>query len=301
LVNFFDENFIVSWDVDPIPGMKKLKITFDSKQSKISFFENDSKLTRPKYLETSKSVAVFFSPIEMNIIYLGPTLRRDFLDEVCSLYNPSFIKVRSDYQKILRNRNKLLKAINDWKATKQDLRFWDDNFIEKATLFYKYRLDFINFVKSNLNIVENFLEGKYKLSFDYITKVEVDDIEGSIRKYLTKNIDRDIIVGHTYIWPHLDDFVFNALFNEKSHNTQDCLSRWENKSILIWLKFLEIEYFKIRHHENIIILLDDIFSELDDEHMATVMDYCKNFTTFITAQNLPWFLLNEANVNRIYI
>lgn len=83
-------------------------------------------------------------------------------------------------------------------------------------------------------------------------------------------------------------------------SSEECLSRGENKSILIGLKFLEIEFYKKFHSENIVILLDDIFSELDDQHINLVMNYCNRFQTFITAQNMPQFLQDKANMNAIY-
>jgi len=97
--------------MDLIP--KEFMITFDSNLLKTSYIFNKSKITRSKYLETLRHTAVFFSPAEMNIIYLGPTMRRDFLDEVCLLFDTSFLKIKSDYSKILKNRNKLLKNINE--------------------------------------------------------------------------------------------------------------------------------------------------------------------------------------------
>jgi DNA replication and repair protein RecF len=129
--------------------------------------------------------------------------------------------------------------------------------------------------------------------------VDFADLVKSISNYLEKNTDRDIITWYTYIWPHLDDFHFTVDTGKMPINTEECLSRWENKSILIWLKFLEIEFYKKKHSENMVILLDDIFSELDDSHISWVMKYCENYQTFITAQNMPNFLHNKANINII--
>ncbi|EKE29252.1 MAG: hypothetical protein ACD_2C00200G0003 [uncultured bacterium (gcode 4)] len=300
LVNFLGESFLVSGKIGEDYLSKTPKVTYDSKTQKSSFLLNWIKSTRPKYLENTKHIAVFFSPLEMNIIYLGPSLRRDFLDEVCTLSNVAFSKVRSDYSKILRSRNKLLKWIQEWKAEKEDLKFWNSAFVKVTSEYYTHRKKFLDFVSDNISIIENFLENKYKLSFNYKTKVDFADLEKSISAYIEKNIDRDIMTGCTYIWPHLDDFQFIVETTRHIMSSEECLSRGENKSILIWLKFLEIEFYKKLHSENIIILLDDIFSELDDEHIGSVMDYCDRFQTFITAQNMPQFLLDKANINVIY-
>ncbi|MDD2565589.1 MAG: DNA replication and repair protein RecF [Candidatus Gracilibacteria bacterium] len=302
LVNFFGENLFVDGVLDNSDGMtKEFKVTFDSASSKTSYIYNKTKVTKPRYIDSLKHTAVFFSPAEINIMYLGPSMRRDFLDEVCMLFDPSFLKIKSDYSKILRNRNKLLKNISEGKASKGDLKFRNDAFISKATSYYIHRKKFLDFIKERISKIEDILGNKYSLEFEYITKVDFTDIEGSIKSYIEKNIDRDIIVGHTYIGPHLDDFEFRVQFGKTYYNSSEFLSRGENKSILIGLKFLEIDFYLQKHSENIVILLDDIFSELDNEHIKAVLDFSKRFQTFISAQNSPSFLLNSADIKIINI
>ncbi len=279
----------------------KLRITYDLDSDRQSFFYNNSKVTRPKFISSNNCIAIFFSPLEMNVIYLWPALRRDFLDEVSALDDHAFIKVKSDYQKILRNRNRLLKDIKEGKASESDLSFWNASFAEKASEYYIHRLKFIDFIKSNLSVVEKMLESKYNIKFEYQTKADLSDVKWSIIKYLNENSQRDIITWHTYIWPHLDDFLFYAKVWSSFHLSSESLSRWENKSILMALKMLEIKFFKAHHQEEIILLLDDIFAELDVRHMELVLSYAKRYQTFITTQNLPDFLHLDEQFKRIYI
>jgi len=302
LVNFFGNNLFVKWKVGNWDWIdKEYWVTFDSISLKTSYMYNKTKITRPRYQDSLRHTAVFFSPSEMNIMYLWPSMRRDFLDEVCLLFDASFLKIKSDYSKILKNRNKMLKGINEWNASKSDLKYWNNVFVQQSTRYYIARKKFLDFVVDNLSKIENFLWNKYKLSFNYNTKVDLNDIEKSISDYLEKNTDRDIMLWHTYIWPHLDDFEFSVQFWKEFYNSWEFLSRWENKSILIWLKFLEIDYYLQKHSENIVVLLDDIFSELDDEHIWMVLEFSKWFQTFISAQNLPIFLSGDANINVINI
>jgi len=302
LLNYLWENFIISWELETdLWTTKEIKITYDLNSLKTTFLYNLFKTTKPKFLNNSNISAVFLSPQEMNIMYLGPSGRRDFFDEVCLLWDISFYKIKNDYSKILRNRNKILKNIKEWISEKSDLKYWDEMFIKVATNYYLYRKKFIDFVTDNISQIEILLNNKYNLSFEYISKIDFDNVEESIKQYLDKNIDRDIILGHTYIWPHLDDFVFYNHFWDKKYKTQEFLSRGENKSILIWLKFLQIEYLSQNRNNNILFLLDDIFSELDDEHISLVLWYARKYETFITAQNLPIFLQKEDNINVIYL
>lgn len=302
LLNNGGENFIISWNVDTEVGAtKEMKVTYDLASTKTTFLYNLLKTTKPKFLTSSNISAVFLSPQEMNIMYLGPTGRRDFFDEVCLLRDISFYKVKNDYAKILRNRNKVLKNIKEGISEKSDLNYRNEIFIKTASNYYLHRQKFIKYIQTNISQIEDLLKNKYSLRFDYITKIDFLDIENSIRQYIDKNIDRDIMLGHTYIGPHLDDFVFYVHIWDKKFKTQEFLSRWENKSILVALKFLQIDYLSTNKTSNILLLLDDIFSELDDEHISLVLWYAKNYETFITAQNLPSFLHWEDKINIIYL
>lgn len=112
------------------------------------------------------------------------------------------------------------------------------------------------------------LEEKYPLSFQYITKIDFENIESSILQYLRENRERDIITGHTYIGPHLDDFQC-IISNDIQSNSY--LSRGENKTILIGLKFILIEFIEKSSKKETILLLDDLFSELDSEHIVSIL------------------------------
>lgn len=96
------------------------------------------------------------------------------------------------------------------------LDLWDSLFIERAKIYYIYRKKLIDFIQARLSSVETLLEGKYNLAFIYNTKVDFEQIESSILKYLQENRERDIITGHTYIGPHLDDFECILLDNISS-------------------------------------------------------------------------------------
>ncbi|MBP8016605.1 DNA replication/repair protein RecF, partial [Candidatus Gracilibacteria bacterium] len=230
---------------------------------------------------------------------LGPSLRRDFLDETLILSDIVFGKIKSDYLKILKNRNKVLKNIFEKNTTKRELIFWDNAFIEISLKYYDFRKRFIIFIEENIKIIEDMLKNKYKLKFIYETKVDLDNISNSISNYLEKNLDRDILLGYTYIGPHLDNFYFNVIIGNKSYKAENYLSHGENKSILIGLKFLQIAFIQQYNKTDIILLLDDIFSELDKDHIILVMEKCNNYQSFITVQNIPNFLDNNDKIKTI--
>lgn len=98
------------------------------------------------------------------------------------------------------------------------LDLWDALFIEKARAYYLYRKKLIDFIQIHMISIEKLLEEKYSLAFTYITKIDFENIESSMSSYLHKNRERDIITGHTYIGPHLDDFQCMILENVPSSN-----------------------------------------------------------------------------------
>lgn len=282
--------------------LRKLKIWYEHTTQKVNFISWWVKITKPKYISDSGHIWVFFEPLEMNVMYLWPSLRREFLDEMLLLGDDTFLKIKSNYQKALKNRNAILKNIALQKAWISDIAYWDAVFAKTASAYFSKRMEMVSFIRSRISLIEELLEWKYELSFDYITKISETSPEESILEYITKNFQRDVILGHTYIWPHLDDFTISVSdWKWGSVSSQDFLSRWENKTILIWLKFIELEYFKSKKGSDIILLLDDIFSELDEKHTKLVLDLSKHYQTFITAQTLPSFIECDTNIKKILL
>lgn len=102
--------------------------------------------------------AVLFSPMEMNILYLGPSLRRDFLDEALSLASPEFQKIKREYTLALKNRNSLLKQIHEGTSSRDTLDLWDTLFVERSKSYYEYRKNLIEFIESHTPDIEMLLE-----------------------------------------------------------------------------------------------------------------------------------------------
>lgn len=235
--------------------------------------------------------AVLFSPMEMNILYLGPGLRRDFLDEAILLAHPEFAKTKREYAAVLKNRNSLLKQIREGVSTKDTLDLWDTLFVERAKAYYIYRKELVDFIQERIPSIESLLEDRYSLGFRYTSKVDFENIEPGMLAYLRTNRERDIITGHTYIGPHLDDFGCMLPGDIPSHSY---LSRGENKTILIGLKFLFIEFIERSSKKETILLLDDLFSELDSEHIGHILSGVGGRQLFVTTQNAPDFLLDKG-------
>lgn len=162
--------------------------------NRIKRFCSGENVSQSMYTQTMPLQAVFFTPDEMNVLYLDPSLRRDFLDETATLAHSTFTKTKTEYKRAVTQRNKMLKNIRDGKAQAKDLDIWDDTFIRCAKSFYAVRLPFIAYVQERQNVFAELLEKKYRVVFTYTSKTNLDYIEKSLRDYLHTNRERDIIV-----------------------------------------------------------------------------------------------------------
>ncbi len=151
---------------------------------------------------------------------------------------------------------------------------------EKHCLVYGYREKILSYIEENIYLLKEYLNDKVEnISFVYKTKVDRKDLENSIKSYIEKNLDRDIILQKTYIWPHLDDFDLNldwvSLIN--------FASRGEVKSLILWLKFIEARFISSTTGKYPIFLVDDILSELDWLHMNNLLENFWNNQAIITS------------------
>lgn len=159
--------------------------------------------------------------------------------------------------------------------------------IELREIIYKYRNIFIDYTENGIkNFSEYFLGKIENVEFKYITKTDFNDIKWSIKNYLDKNLDRDIILKKTQIGPHIDDF--DIIVDNKS--LIEFASRWEIKSIIIWLKLLELDFIKEKTSKKPILLIDDFFSELDNKHIELLSFKIANYQTIISTINDLEFL-----------
>lgn len=254
-------------------------ISLDKESNSKKLLINWKKTTKKKFNELLEKV-IIFKPLDMNMMYLSPSYRRDFLDDILSNSFDWYDKINKDYKNIVKNRNKLLKNIKEWKCEKKEILFWDKALINKSKEIYDYRIRLNSYFVSKIIILKELLWLKIdNLHFNYITKVDLNNIETSIENYLTKNLDRDIIIWNTHIWPHIDDFQiildWFPLIN--------FASRGETKSVILWLKIIESQFIEENTNKETIFLIDDLFSELDENHEILLLNEISNKQVIITS------------------
>lgn len=266
---FFEENSF----------LHTITFSFDTEQNKKLITLNGKKISKKNLFNAVPKIC-YFSPLEMNLFYLGPKTRRDFLDNILKNIFLEYDILLKDYEKIVKNRNKILKNIFEEKSQKIEIDFWNNILIEKAKKIYEYRFPLIDFFMEHIKWEKNIFQNKVNtVCFQFISKVQREDVEGSMKNYLEKNFERDIILGRTHIGPHLDDF--DILVDSK--NLVDFASRWEIKSILMSLKFCEIKYIQKTTKKSPLLLIDDLASELDEEHLGFIKKHFQNFQIIYTS------------------
>lgn len=255
-----------------------LSLYYSKETKKKEYKINGKKNSKKKFIQTSYS-CVIFSPIVMNMMYLSPSLRRNFLDTAVKSSFPEYEAITKEYKKILKNRNLVLKAIAEKKAQKSEIEYFDTKFIEIAESMYQYRYKYLHFLEKKIESTKEYFSKTIdSLSFFYQTKVDPENIWASIKSYLEKNKKRDIILGKTHIWPHIDDFVIQADKEDISYFA----SRGEMKSVIIYLKLLEGIFIEKHIGKKPILIIDDLLSELDWIHKDNLLSKISYYQTFIS-------------------
>ena len=219
---------------------------------------------------------VLFEPDDLQLLSGSPTRRRNFLDYFLSQIFPSFQLALTRYNKALKQRNNLLKRDN---VSKDDLFPWNLMLAEYGAEIISKRQDFLELLNSEIEEVYFEISGvKDEIKIDYLgEKVSKNEILA----ILSENIERDKILGYTNFGPHKHDIQF--IFNKKP--AQNVASRGENRSLVLALKFIETDILADLTSKRPIVLLDDVFSELDDDRQKLLTKHFSKYQTIITSTN----------------
>ncbi len=258
---------------------EKLSLAYEKESKKKRLAIAWKSITKNKFIATTFP-SVIFHPLTLNIMYLSPSLRREYIDSVLWQVYESYGAILKKYKEVLRNRNKLLQSIYEGKSKKEEIHFWDELFMSLAVKIYEMRDEYTKFISEQIQEYSFFLWGKIDtLSFQYKTKIDTEDRETFIKQYLEKNRERDIILGATHIGPHVDDF--DILIDGKP--ITHFASRGETKTVILGLKILEARFIESKKWRKPVIIIDDFLSELDEVHKKYVFQTFMEYQVIITA------------------
>ena len=236
---------------------------------------------------------VIFSPEDLEIIKKGPSERRKFVDmELCQL-DKIYVYNLTNYNRIIAQRNKLLKDIYFKPELKQTLDVWDGQLAQYGSKIIERRTNFIEKINEIIKPIHKQLTGGLEnINIVYNKNCEAEDL---LRR-LEENRDRDIKYKSTSIGPHKDDLLF---FNDNK-NIRIYGSQGQQRTIALSLKLAELELVKNLINDTPVLLLDDVLSELDSERQNHLLNSIDDIQTIITCTGLDEFIENRFKINKVF-
>ena len=236
---------------------------------------------------------ILFSPEDLNIIKNGPSERRRFIDsELCQI-DSIYLSDMINYNKVLNNRNKLLKEISVNNSLKDTLDVWDEQLINYGKSIIKRRREFINELKYYVKDKHLTISGgKEELIINY--EPNVDDI--FFEDELISKRDKDLRLTQTSVGPHRDDISFRI----NDIDMRKFGSQGQQRCCALSLKLSEIDIVKNIIKENPVLLLDDVLSELDSNRQKFLLNGLSDIQTIITCTGLDDFVNNRFDADKIF-
>jgi DNA replication and repair protein RecF len=220
--------------------------------------------------------AVLFAPEHIEILTGSPDRRRQYLNTILSGYDPEYKKRLTNYEQALRRRNKLFDSIEDVWQLEEELQFWNTYMIEQAAYVSAQRQQYIDHLNTQPELESKRFECRYIANaFD--------------ATHLEKSGHKELAARRTLIGPQKDDFQIymqdDRLGDVKLIDTYG--SRSEQRLGMIWLKRAEMLYAHSRSPRDPLVLLDDVFSEFDDENRELVMRIVAGHQVIATTTESP--------------
>jgi len=245
----------------------------------------DGLKTKPKDY-VGKLRIVLFTPQDLNMIMLAPSLRRRYVDILISQVDPDYLEHLSRFQTHLKQRNRLLTQIKERRAQANELGYWDDQLAEHGGyLLWKRRETFEQLNQKLSSYYEEMSQESVELSLDWKKSWDAEslgDFQTLYRNYLSDKQSRDIEAENTCGGPHREDFLFRMNDRDLAHFG----SRGECRSAVLSLKKSELDFLRSSTDDLPLVLFDDVFSELDVDRQKNLLSMFESEQVFITTTHL---------------
>ena len=241
---------------------------------------------------------IVFSTDDIRMFKEGPSSRRKYFNiEISQIYK-NYLKLLNEYNTVLRQRNEFLKIISIKKDSDIEyLNVINDKYSDLSIKVCKYRRRMIDDINKNLDNLFFSITGTQGLKLEYASNTNIDNV--SFRSSLEKSLNKDIQYKMTLLGPNRDDFYFSL----NGKNLSSYGSNGQIRSAVLALKLSEVILFKSVVDEMPILLLDDIFSELDLNKRNNILKYLDSslqvIVTTTDIENIDNDIRNKANVYRI--
>lgn len=252
-------------------------VKFNREKDK-NYLINNSKYKRMQFTNTIP--VVLFEPEFMQIIARGPDTRREYFDSLLSRINPSYQTTLNKYKRSLAQRNNLLKT---YKFSNEEMFVWNIKLSELGGSIVEARLELINEINKSISkIYSDLASKKQAVEIKYVSKTSTQNYTTNLLKGLENSLAADKEQGFTSLGPHRDDFGF--AINGKNASTS--ASRGENRTLLLAMKIIETKLVKKARGIEPILLLDDVFSELDEQRQGKLIEFLYENQVIITTTTI---------------
>lgn len=236
---------------------------------------------------------IFFSPEDLSFIKNGPSERRKFLDIELSQLEKMYLHQLSSYNRVMAQRNNLLKQLAYQRELLDTLDSWDLQLVKYGSEVIRYRQKFIEDLNEIIREIHKNLTGKKEkivLKYDY--SVNYDEF----LTVLQRKREIDLKYASTGAGPHRDDieFLVNGIDIRKFG------SQGQQRTAALSLKLAQIELVKRQTGETPILLLDDVLSELDSSRKNYLLDSIKDIQTLITCTGLEEFINSHLQIDKMF-
>ncbi len=236
---------------------------------------------------------VFFSPEDLNIIKNGPSERRRFIDIELSQLDKVYLSNLANYNRIVNQRNHLLKEIGFQNGVMETLDIWEMQLVEYGNKIIERRQRFVKEMNEIISNIHKKLTGdKEHLQLIY----EPSNGNLSLGKALEKNRERDMRIKSTSVGPHRDDICFMV----GNLDIRKFGSQGQQRTAALSLKLSEIELVKRAINDTPILLLDDVLSELDKHRQNYLLDSINDIQTLITCTGVDDFVNHRFSINKVF-
>lgn len=264
--------------IDKLVNNYKIVINKEGKNIKI-----DGKPIKQISDYISKLNIILFNQEDLKIIKDNPSIHRKLINMELSQFNNEYLKYLSIYNKILKQRNMYLKSMQfNGNIPRDYLDIITEKLIDIGLKIYNIRNEYINEINIYIKEIFRKIVKKENLQIKYISNFENKTKEELIKKY-NNLFQKDLNYGKTHLGIHLDDFIFEI--NNKQ--AKDFLSEGELKNAVISFKLSEIKYCIKTKNKTPILILDDLFSELDNKKINSLIgNFKKSFQIIITTTDI---------------
>ncbi len=245
---------------------------------------------------------VSFFPEDVQLLAEAPSARRRYLDAMVAQVQRRHRAESREYQRVLEQRNALLRVLRDEGRPTTELAFWDTELVRLAASISLRRLDAVRELVAPFRAAATRFAGADALSLAYASQVEGDTFEERSAAYqalLGQKRDRELWQGTTLVGPHREDLALSAL----GRALPSFASRGEQRSAVLSLKLAEAAWIRDRIGELPVFLLDDVLSELDpgrrDALVEALPDGAQTLLTAAFEGGVPERLLERADVLRV--